>query len=131
MRQRNINGGNETKLASGIRNLTGMTIHPITQDIYVICNERNRSFGHDEDFVTEFLEDLYGPTTFGRPVELLVLKDESLIFTDDGYHRIYQVHYSNNTYCLNLMSIIFIVACNFLSLYSLLLYEPKSNATAR
>ncbi|CAF5128825.1 unnamed protein product, partial [Rotaria sp. Silwood1] len=37
-----------------------------------------------------------GPDTFGLPVGLLVLKDGSLLFTDDGNNRVYQVQYNNN-----------------------------------
>lgn len=49
--------------------------------------------GHYEDFVTGFLIDPSGPTTWGRPVSTLVLPDGSLLFTDEGNGRIYRVSY--------------------------------------
>jgi len=49
--------------------------------------------GHYEDFVHGFLTDSLQRTTFARPVGLLVLKDGSLIFTEDGNNRIYHVQY--------------------------------------
>ncbi|CAF3527155.1 unnamed protein product [Rotaria sp. Silwood1] len=59
-------------------------------------NTTNRPKGYYEDFVTGFLVNPSGPDTFGLPVGLLVLKDGSLLFTDDGNNRIYQVQYNNN-----------------------------------
>ena len=55
----------------------------------------NRPLGYYEEFVTGFLVNASGPETFGRPVGLLVLKDGSLIFTEDGNDLIYQVQYNN------------------------------------
>lgn len=60
-------------------------------------NTTNRPLGYYEDFVTGFLINPPGPDTFGRPVGLLVLKDGSLIFTEDGQNRIYQVQYHTTT----------------------------------
>jgi glucose/arabinose dehydrogenase len=57
-------------------------------------NNTNRPLGYYEDFVYGFLTNPPGPDTFGRPAGLLVLKDGSLLFTDDGNNRIYQVQYS-------------------------------------
>jgi glucose/arabinose dehydrogenase len=57
----------------------------------------NRPLGYYEDFVYGFLTDPSGPDTFGRPVGLLVLKDGSLLFTEDGNNRIYQVQYNVNS----------------------------------
>jgi len=56
-------------------------------------NSTNRPMGYYEDFVYGFLTNPSGPDTFGRPVGLLVLKDGSLLFTEDGNNRIYQVQY--------------------------------------
>lgn len=39
VQQANIDGSNATTFASGIRNPSGITIHPITQDVYITCNE--------------------------------------------------------------------------------------------
>jgi hypothetical protein len=52
--------------------------------------------GYYEDFVYGFLTNPSGPDTFGRPVGLLVLKDGSLLFTEDGNNRIYLVQYGQN-----------------------------------
>jgi glucose/arabinose dehydrogenase len=55
----------------------------------------NRPLGYYEDFVTGFLYNPQGPDTFGTPVGLLMMKDGSLLFTEDGNNRIYQVQYKN------------------------------------
>jgi glucose/arabinose dehydrogenase len=55
--------------------------------------DTNRPMGYYEDFVKGFLTDVTGPDTFGRPVGLLVLKDGSLLFSEDGNNRLYQVQY--------------------------------------
>jgi glucose/arabinose dehydrogenase len=59
-------------------------------------NNTNRPIGYYEDFVYGFLTNPSGPDTFGRPVGLLVLKDGSLLFTEDGNNRIYLVQYGQN-----------------------------------
>jgi glucose/arabinose dehydrogenase len=64
-------------------------------------NATNRPLGYYEEFVTGFLVNPPGPDTFGRPVGLLVLKDGSLIFTEDGNNRIYQVQYNNKETATN------------------------------
>ena len=53
----------------------------------------NRPMGYYEDFVYGFLTNATSPEKFGTPVGLLVLKDGSMIFTEDANHRIYQVQY--------------------------------------
>ena len=50
-----------------------------------------RPQGYYEDFLTGFLLDPVQPTTWGRPVGLLVLPDGSLLLTDEANNRIYQV----------------------------------------
>jgi glucose/arabinose dehydrogenase len=85
----------------------------------------NRPMGYYEDFVTGFLTSTNETKTFGRPVELLVLTDGSLIFTDDGNNRIYQIQYKNDAffsrgnivYCYTLASIIFLIICNYLPIF--------------
>ena len=52
-----------------------------------------RPTGVYEDFVTGFLIDPSGPTTWARPVGTLVLPDGSLLFTDEGNGRVYRVSY--------------------------------------
>lgn len=54
----------------------------------------NRPMGYYEDFVHGFLTDPSGPYTFARPVGLLVLKDGSLLFSEDGNNRTYIVQYN-------------------------------------
>jgi len=49
--------------------------------------------GYYEDFVTGFLLNPTVPTTWGRPVGLLVLPDGSLLFTDEANNRIYRIQY--------------------------------------
>jgi glucose/arabinose dehydrogenase len=71
---------------------TGHTIIFIPFD-----NNTNRPMGYYEEFITGFLVNPLGPDTFGRPVGLLVLKDGSLLFTEDGNNRIYQVQYNKNS----------------------------------
>ena len=53
-----------------------------------------RPTGSYEDFLTGFLLDPSGPTTFGRPVGLLVLPDGSLLVTEEANGRIYRVSYT-------------------------------------
>ncbi|HHP7245659.1 MAG TPA: PQQ-dependent sugar dehydrogenase [Elainellaceae cyanobacterium] len=52
-----------------------------------------RPDGYYEDFVTGFLTDPLGPTTWGRPVGVLVMPDGSLLFTEEMNNRIYRVQY--------------------------------------
>ncbi|CAF4146675.1 unnamed protein product, partial [Rotaria sordida] len=57
-------------------------------------NNTNRPLGYYEDFVSGFLTNPSGPDTFGRPVGLLVLKDGSLLVSEDGNNRLYQIQYN-------------------------------------
>ncbi|WP_241758871.1 PQQ-dependent sugar dehydrogenase [Pyxidicoccus parkwayensis] len=61
--------------------------------VYVPFDAQNRPTGAYEDFLTGFLVDGKGPTTWGRPVGLLELPDGSLLVTDDSNGRIYRVRY--------------------------------------
>lgn len=56
--------------------------------------EDGRPAGGYEDFVTGFLIDPSGPTTWGRPVGVLVHGDGSLLFTDETGGRVYRVTYA-------------------------------------
>jgi len=58
-------------------------------------NESGRPQGYYEDFLTGFLIDPSRPTTWGRPVGVLVLPDESLLFTEEANNRIYRVQYQS------------------------------------
>nr|WP_235355062.1 sorbosone dehydrogenase family protein [Aliterella atlantica] len=53
-----------------------------------------RPQGYYEDFLTGFLTDPAGPTTWGRPVGLLVLPDGSLLVTEEANGRIYRIQYN-------------------------------------
>jgi glucose/arabinose dehydrogenase len=61
--------------------------------VFIPFDESNRPAGGYEDFLTGFLTDPSGPTTWGRPVGLLVLPDGSLLLTDEANNRIYRVQY--------------------------------------
>ncbi len=65
--------------------------------VFVPFNESGRPVGYYEDFVTGFLIDPSVPTTWGRPVGLLVLPDGSLLFTEEMNQRIYRVQYDANS----------------------------------
>lgn len=62
--------------------------------VFVPFGDDGRPLGHYEDFVTGFLVDPSGPSTWGRPVGVLVLPDGSLLFTEEENQRIYRVAYS-------------------------------------
>lgn len=53
-----------------------------------------RPQGYYEDFLTGFLTDPAGPTTWGRPVGLLVLPDGSMLVTEEANGRIYRIQYN-------------------------------------
>lgn len=61
--------------------------------VFVPFDVENRPQGQYEDFITGFLTDPSGPTTWGRPVGVLVLPDGSLLFTEEANGRIYRVQY--------------------------------------
>ena len=62
--------------------------------VFIPFGTDHRPIGYYEDFVDGFLVDPDAPDTFGTPVGLLVLKDGSLLFTEDANNRIYQVQYN-------------------------------------
>jgi len=61
--------------------------------VFVPFNASGRAEGYYEDFLTGFLTDPSGPTTWGRPVGLLVLPDGSLLVTEEANGRIYRIQY--------------------------------------
>ena len=62
--------------------------------VFVPFSPTGRSPGYYEDFLTGFLLDPSGPTTWGRPVGLLTLPDGSLLVTEEANNRIYRVQYT-------------------------------------
>jgi len=62
--------------------------------VYVPFDDSGRPVGTYEDFLTGFLIDPSVPTTWGRPVGVLVLPDGSLLFTEEMNNRIYRVQYN-------------------------------------
>ncbi|HBY76930.1 MAG TPA: sorbosone dehydrogenase, partial [Cyanobacteria bacterium UBA11148] len=61
--------------------------------VFVPFDDSGRPQGYYEDFLTGFLIDPSGPTTWGRPVGLLVLPDGSLLVTEEANNRIYRIQY--------------------------------------
>lgn len=62
--------------------------------VFVPFDAQNRPVGHYEDFVTGFLTDPEGPSTWGRPVGVVFAPDGSLLFTEEGNGRIYRVSHA-------------------------------------
>jgi glucose/arabinose dehydrogenase len=61
--------------------------------VFVPFDAEGNAAGTYEPFVTGFLIDPRGPTTWGRPVGIVVLRDGSLLFTDETGGRVYRVSY--------------------------------------
>ena len=61
--------------------------------VFVPFNADGRPQGYYEDFLTGFLLNPSVPTTWGRPVGLLVLPDGSLLFTEEANNRIYRIQF--------------------------------------
>ncbi|MGC1306505.1 MAG: sorbosone dehydrogenase family protein [Phormidesmis sp.] len=61
--------------------------------VFVPFDGSGEPAGGYEDFLTGFLVDPSGPTTWGRPVGLLVMPDGSLLLTDEANGIIYRVQY--------------------------------------
>lgn len=61
--------------------------------VFIPFGENNRPEGAYEDFVRGFVVDPKVPSTWGRPVGVLILPDGSLIFTEEPNGRIYRVQY--------------------------------------
>ena len=64
--------------------------------VFVPFDNQGRSLGYYEDFLTGFLLNPTEPTTWGRPVGLLVLPDGSLLLTEEANNRIYRIQYTGN-----------------------------------
>lgn len=63
--------------------------------VFIPFNAQGRPVGHYEDFLTGFLIDPTVPSTWGRPVGLLVLPDGSLLMTEEANGRIYRIQYQS------------------------------------
>jgi glucose/arabinose dehydrogenase len=63
--------------------------------VFVPFGKNHRPLGYYEDFLTGFLTDPAIPSTWGRPVGLLVLPDGSLLITEEMNGRIYRVQFSH------------------------------------
>jgi glucose/arabinose dehydrogenase len=63
--------------------------------VFIPFDEAGRPTGSYEDFLTGFLIDPAVPTTWARPVGLLVMPDGSLLVTDEANNRIYRVQYAS------------------------------------
>lgn len=61
--------------------------------VFVPFDETGKPRKFYEDFLTGFLINPAGPTTWGRPVGLLVLPDGSLLVTEEANNRIYRIQY--------------------------------------
>jgi glucose/arabinose dehydrogenase len=59
--------------------------------VFVPFDASGRPTGAYEEFVTGFLLDAAGPTTWGRPVGVIVHPDGSLLFTEEANGRIFRV----------------------------------------
>lgn len=62
--------------------------------VFVPFDQNGKPQGHYEDFVKGFLVDESQPSTWGRPVGVLMHTDGSLLFTEEENGRIYRVSYS-------------------------------------
>ncbi len=62
--------------------------------VFIPFDAQGRSQGYYEDFLTGFLLNPSVPTTWGRPVGLLVLPDGSLLVTEEANNRIYRIQYT-------------------------------------
>ncbi|GAB1538164.1 sorbosone dehydrogenase family protein [Scytonema sp. NUACC21] len=61
--------------------------------VFVPFDSKGQPQGYYEDFLTGFLLDPSVPSTWGRPVGLLVLPDGSLLVTEEANNRIYRIQY--------------------------------------
>lgn len=61
--------------------------------VFIPFDAQGRPQGDYEDFLTGFLLNPSVPTTWGRPVGLLVLPDGSLLVTEEANNRIYRIQY--------------------------------------
>lgn len=65
--------------------------------VFVPFDNDGKALGYYEDFLTGFLTDASIPSTWGRPVGLLVLPDGSMLFTEEANGRVYRIKYVQNS----------------------------------
>ncbi|MCW1883801.1 sorbosone dehydrogenase family protein [Luteolibacter flavescens] len=61
--------------------------------VFVPFGADGKPTGHYEDFVKGFLTDESTPRTWGRPVDVMMHPDGSLLFTEEENGRVYRVSY--------------------------------------
>lgn len=61
--------------------------------VFIPFDEEAKAKGYYEDFLTGFLTDASIPSTWGRPVGLLVMPDGSILFTEEANGIIYRIQY--------------------------------------
>lgn len=61
--------------------------------IFIPFDQTYRPKGYYEEFLKGFLLDSKGPTTFGRPVGILEMKDGSLLISEDANGCLYRIEY--------------------------------------
>jgi glucose/arabinose dehydrogenase len=61
--------------------------------VFIPFDEEARPKGYYEDFLTGFLIDASIPSTWGRPVGILVMPDGSILFTEEANGVIYRIQY--------------------------------------
>ena len=64
----NLDGTNQTTFAHGLRNPTSMSFHPVTQDFYVACQERDEI---GDDLVPDFFTRIHEGEFYGWPFAYL------------------------------------------------------------
>jgi len=62
--------------------------------VFVPFDAKGQPQGYYEDFLTGFLLNPSVPSTWGRPVGLLILPDGSLLVTEEANNRIYRIQYT-------------------------------------
>ncbi|MBD2518997.1 sorbosone dehydrogenase family protein [Nostoc sp. FACHB-973] len=62
--------------------------------VFVPFDTKGQPQGYYEDFLTGFLLNPSVPSTWGRPVGLLVLPDGSLLLTEEANNQIYRIQYT-------------------------------------
>lgn len=78
---------------AAFRGSSGRTPRTGYKIVFIPFDKNGNATGSYEDFVTGWMLDETKPEVWARPVGLAVLKDGSLLVTDDGNGKIYRVSY--------------------------------------